>query len=767
MVYRSFGLENLDKIFFEFRHVSKGKWVKTECENIITFDIETSNGYMDPKTRVAIGYDHEKYKTDEGKKFYKNSIKCSLMYIWQAAVESYGTDDIYVFMGRTWESYVRFMERLSLMMTLISNRIAPGVPLDQVDLKKLKKVASNCNPVDFHIYIHNMQFEFQHLRNIWDKEFAKRNAVFARTMRRPMKASVKILKNKCILHDSYVLVQKSLNKWCKDSHLPVAKLEEGEDYYLPVRTPETPLIEDELKYSENDVVSMVYGIREYREKYKILSDVPMTQTGEIRRTCISKIGVADTAWSLQCYDVTNNYTFEKLQDLTELFAGGWTHANAWHAGKVLHNIRCFDFTSSYPAVMCTRKFPVGEFIETTAQDIDNIRNITNFMKRDYTYYVEVEFHNVFTKTRNTFWSRSKTKEVVNDVCDNGKIVSAEKVVSVMTDLDFERFLEVYRVENVMIKRAYKAKSDYLPTSMIQVILDYYKYKTSLKNVAGMESLYNESKQFINSIYGCAVTKIIVDEIIYNKNGWAKHLADEYTFNEAIEQILKKAQWTTYQIGCWITAWARHNLWDAIFAMDKKVVYCDTDSVKGMFTDDDMKWFDDYNESIWKLCEEVAKERNIDIELFRPKTKDGATKEIGFFDREDDCIEFKTLGAKRYCYKVWDEKNNEFVVKTTIAGLPKKSGPEKVKSVNDFVDGIEWDPQSSHKLSSTYNDNQGTVEWIDRDGNHYISKDKYGLCLTPEEFRLEVDSDYKTLIGILTAATNQTLDCPSEILKKWY
>ena len=303
--------------------------------------------------------------------------------------------------------------------------------------------------------------------------------------------------------------------------------------------------------------------------------------------------------------------------------------------------------------------------------------------------------------------------------------------------------------------------------MIKVILDYYKYKTSLKNVDGMESLYNESKQFINSIYGCAVTKLIVDEIIYNKTGWDKDSANEYTFNKAIEQILKKAQWTTYQIGCWITAWARHNLWDAIYAMDKKVVYCDTDSVKGMFTDDDMKWFDAYNESIWKLCEEVAKERHLDIELFRPKTKDGATKEIGFFDREDDCVEFKTLGAKRYCYKVWDADKNKYVVKTTIAGLPKKAGPEKVKSVNDFVDGLKWDPQSSHKLSSTYNDNQGTVEWIDRDGNHYISKDKYGLCLTPEEFRLEVDSDYKTLIGILTAATNQTLDCPSQKLKKWY
>ena len=39
------------------------------------------------------------------------------------------------------------------------------------------------------------------------------------------------------------------------------------------------------------------------------------------------------------------------------------------------------------------------------------------------------------------------------------------------------------------------------------------------------------------------------------------------------------------IGVWTTSAARYNLWTAIIKLDERVIYCDTDSIKGVFTDD--------------------------------------------------------------------------------------------------------------------------------------------------------------------------------------
>lgn len=743
--------DDLKKISYLFSNYKKGKSKYRECQNIITFDIETSNGWTNGFN--TIGFDHRlaAIKDDNGKTEYDKRTAVSVMYVWQCAIESPG--EINVFMGRTWEEFKLFFDKLVRNILLASAGLRPDIYNDNLITFAKKKIPN----LEMHIYIHNLGFEFQHLRNVFEDEFKKYSqSVFARSMRKPMKSKIRYCGCNVIFNDTLCLTHTSLENWTKS--LAVKKLKEvvDDDYYNVIRTPETKLTNDEINYSVNDVVSMVYGMMEYRKKYTHLHEIPMTQTGEVRRVCFKEIARANMEWAAKCVEITNKTSFDFYLELRKAFLGGWTHANCKFANKKLENLRCFDFTSSYPAVMCSRTFPTDEFIKCDVTELDAL-NKQPLDNMQYHYLVDVSFYGVKSKTWNTFWSSSKTEELDGEEKDNGKIVCCKMMRTTMTDLDYRRFVEVYSTDKIEIHNLWKAKAGYLPKEFVEVILKYFGNKTTLKGIDGREEDYTIAKQFVNGIYGDCVKKII-DDVIAFTDGWTKTAATVSDYKKIVENAKAEKTYTTYQIGVWVTAWARHNLWDAIIKFDDKVVYCDTDSVKGMFDDDDMKWFEEYNKQIDKYSQKVAAYHNMDPKLWKPLKPNGKPSELGYFDRDPDCVEFKTLGAKRYCYKTADGK-----LHTTIAGLSKAVGEELFKSVDDFKYDVYIPTSKSKKLITKYNDNQSIVEWVDRDGNKYCSIDRYGICLEPTTFEMSAE-DYKVFLEMLNdGQLNDYFDTP-EILR---
>lgn len=744
------------KWHFNFDVITRGKKTLPDCQSIFCFDIETSNGYVKNGVVEPFDYNKAEVKDSVNSFYYDTATPVSLMYVWQCAVEHDNTID--VVMGRTYDEFKQFLLELTDTITLQAYKWNTTSLVEPMRTNVLNKCRKHGH-VGMHIYIHNLGFEFQHLRNLFEAEFSRSDkAVFARSPRKPMKVSFGFNYTNLTFHDTLSLTQKSLDNWCKDANLPVKKLT-GTFNYNIIRTPNTELTPTEIDYCVNDVVSMVYGVQQYRNKYITLANIPMTQTGEVRRTCIDKIARVDGNWSKLCTQVTNAMGFNEYARLSQCFLGGWTHANAFYTDRLLHNLRCFDFRSSYPGVMVSRKFPVTSFQPCTEADIKAYEQ-KDINDRDYLYYVLVEFKNVVSNKFNTFWSTSKCVEIRNVVADNGRVKECDYLKCYMTDLDFDTFRKVYDYDECNILEAYSSKASYLPTAFINVILEYYKGKTALKGT-GRTSEYNESKQFINSLYGVCVTKIITDNVTFH-NGWEKTEATMLDFIETVTNMLKKEQFYTYQIGVWVTAWARHNLWDAIQHLDFKTVYCDTDSIKGLFDDNDLKWFDDYNKGVWDQCMKCAKARGINPDLYRPKTPKGVTKEIGWFDREHDCIEFKTLGAKRYVDLVWDKDLQQNVVETTIAGLPKSSGTQLIHSVDDFNADLKWNCKISKKLISCYNENQPMLDWVDYNGDKYTSIDRYGLNLMPTSFELGVSDDYRLLYELLQGYDNDMFDTPKII-----
>lgn len=779
MHFRSFNYDDVKKIEWRFTKAVKGN-VST-LQNIITFDIETSNGYRLPDGKI-IGIDIHKYVKDEKyAEMIDNAEEESLLYIWQCSVESFD-GHIYTFFGRKWDDYYDFLLALSSEIRRAEVFGGTGVNANPNDYMVAAAVKRNVKTFTF---IHNLGFEFQHLLNLFDNDFTKRyrsqktKPVFARTSRSPMKAYINFNKVKIEYRDTLCLVGKKLDTWCKDENLPVKKLTALPDrYYDEIRTPETPLKPLEMDYSEQDVVSMVYGVRKYRDKYETLENIPLTKTGEVRRDVRKAVCDVDKAWSKLCVNIMQNYTFKEYDNLLKLFVGGWTHASALNSGIKFEsstygmNIRCFDLSSSYPASLTMFKYPVSNFNKVDVKDFHKYSSM-DVITSDYRWYAEIKLKNMNSKIINTFWSLSKTVDISGYEVDNGKVSHADSVTIMLTDVDWWIFQQAYEWDSIEVLELHVATAGYLSKELILKILDYFRGKQMLKGVKGSESKYASSKAGANSIYGVAAQKLCTDSISFdldhddNTAKWESHDVGEMDFYEEIKSLKPEKIFLAYQHAPWVTAWSRFRLFRAILKFDSDIFYCDTDSCKGTFDDDALKWFADENAWVAEMQHNVATTLGFDPELYNPKNPNKPNKDLrlGIWDREDDCIEFCTYGAKRYVYRTEDGEMH-----VTIAGLPKKAGIDKIHSLKDFYVGMVWNAEESGKLIACYNDNQTPGIWIDRDGNTYnpsvkeSAYPKYGLCLKPTSFKLTQAEEYQDFLSVYQYGTRsmETMDLVDDL-----
>lgn len=607
-----------------------------------------------------------------------------------------------------------------------------------------------------------------------------RQKVFAREARKPMKVTLDIGKNRVVeMRDSLVLTQMSLKNWCETCKLPVSKCDPID--YLKVRTPITPITSEEQQYLINDVVSMVYGINEYKEKYGFIEEIPLTQTGEVRNPVCSNLWETNKDWCKEQYDIMQKYDFEFFKKLTHLFQGGYTHANAKFVGCVVSYIneklkekeynrkarrkiirvysksliKAFDISSSYPTSMTTFKFPVHEFEKCDPSEFWVLEK-QNVEDPKYRWFALIRVYGdvmpVSSKLNNSYWSSSKVEEEfdLEPVVDNGRIreIGGRGMTIWATDLDWDTFKQAYDYDNVEVLELYKSEADYLPKELILQILNYFGEKTTLKrdddDPLFDKVRYRIAKQFINCLYGLFCLKIAtsvfsfeeLDEEKNNKEGWNKTPCDDENGQDILDESLGRMKPETtfgsYQLGIWVSSISRWRLWQWIIHFDERCLYNDTDSIKIVdFTDEDAKWVEEQNQHIADLETKVAHTLGFDEKLYCPKTIEGIEQRLGVFSQECDIVRFRTWGAKRYAMEL---SNGKF--KTTIAGLPKKAGTGKLTSVDDFEYDAFWNTKESMKNTVTYNDNQPYVTVTDYNGVEYESTDLYGSPIVPTTFCLD-------------------------------
>lgn len=622
--------------------------------------------------------------------FKENDEKKCIMYIWQFAIKN----DVII--GRTWNDFAKLIQILKNIL----------------DLNEKRKII---------VYIHNLSYEFQFMY----KRFFITD-IFADSERKPIKVEI----DKCIiLKCSYRLSGYNLATLAKNLKKPLKKMSGDLDYSL-IRNSQTVLSETELNYCIQDVLIVTEYINELIIEYGDICNIPLTQTGKIRRLtrthCMKNKEYKNFIRNL-------TLTKDEFYLLKNAFCGGFTHANAFYINQVMKNVSSFDFTSSYPTVMIAEKFPMSKGKQIKIESIEQIKKLSE----KYNLVFDVELFHVKPKILyENILSFSKCRDVVKPLINNGRIVSCETLKTTFTETDFFSFCRFYDFDFISFGLCYIYKSDYLPKEIIEMILKLYRDKTELKGVKGKETEYLHSKELLNSLYGMTVTSIIHDTYTIKNKEWI-------TENSDIQDEIKKYnedknRFLFFAWGVWVTTYARRNLYTAILECGSDYIYSDTDSVKILNAANHQEYFKKYNEWIVKRLETTLKHYNMK-ETIKPKTIKGIEKPLGVWDYEGIYHKFKTLGAKRYLI----EKDDD--IEITIAGLSKKDGKQYIENQEnpfEFFDNFMYiPPEKSGKKTHTYIDSEISGLITDYQGNTDIYNEKSFVHLENCGFDLSLTQNF--------------------------
>lgn len=663
---------------------------------------------------LPCGFDIEttSYKVDD--------VKTAFMYVWMFGID-HGKG---VYYGRTWEEFLEVCEELQTRFNLSEN-------------KRLV------------VYVHNLGYEFQFMRKYFNWVDG---GLFAVDERKPIKC---LCDYGIEFRDSYILSGFSLENTAKNlAKYKVKKLVGDLDYSL-IRTHETKLTDAEMAYCENDIIIITAYIAEQIELYGDVTKIPMTNTGRVRNF------VRDN-----CYYTNKNHRksskskyikYRKIMDdltidtetyiqLKRSFMGGFTHANANYSNVVLENVSSVDFTSSYPAVMISEKFPMSRFKPCEFSSMEHFETCC----ARFALVFEAKFTNIRAKiNQENYLSESKCVTLIKPVLNNGRVNSAAELTTIITEVDYDIMKNCYEWDDIAVSNGKFAHKNYLPKSIIESILKLYQDKTVLKDVEGSEVEYLLSKGMLNSIYGMCVTDIVKDKAVYNDE-WG---FEKVNVEEEIENYNNsRKRFLYYAWGIWVTAYARRNLWTGILAVGDDYIYSDTDSLKVLNYDNHKPYIEWFNKQIVDKMVTMCEYYNLDQSLLAPKTKDGKIKMMGVWDFEGTYKKFKTLGAKRYLILDRDK------LKLTVAGLSKQNGIKHMLEIaggdidgvfDMFNDNLYIPAEKTGKMTHTYIDNELKFKVTDYQGAESTVNPLSGVHLENCDFTLSITEQYNEFLRQLS------------------
>ena len=585
-------------------------------------------------------------------------------------------------------------------------------------------------------YVHNLPYEFQFMR-----DFMHIDDVFAVKPRKVVKCFSNGIEYRC----SYKLTNMGLARFTASiPDLEHGKLS-GEDFdYTIFRTPQTPLQPSELDYIFNDVAGL-YEALDYtikNDKYN-LATIPNTSTGFVRDELRHEMGVNPENRRLFLKTRLNQLTYGLLRTARR---GGNTHCNPVWSDEIIPDMTSMDMSSAYPAVMVECKFPMTPFIP-----IKDPSKFEDFVD-DYACILDLTFTNIQVKNLDTipyiakahvsgFPKFKKGEKEIKDTwektefaSDNGRVLKASTLSMVITDIDYKIIKDTYTWDGEPECRVCMCSQyDYLPLELRNTILKQYYDKTTLKDKDPY--LYMKQKNKFNANFGCMLTDICQDDVVYNEGSMIPFEYKKQTsFQEQLDRYYSsRNSFLSYQHGVWVTAHCRARLQKAIKALGNDMVYCDTDSVKFLDSSGSRQIFEELNDEIREEIYECGLDCSVEYK--------GRVYTLGLWEPDGDYKLFKSMGAKKYCYV---DQNNEFHI--TVAGLSKSKARdylETIGGIDAFNVGTLVPAKYSGRTTAKYNDYDG-VRMLRLDDGEIISVGS-NMVIEDTTYKFTFTEEYEDLL----------------------
>lgn len=644
-----------------------------------------------------------------------DNVKTGFMYIWM-----FGINGVCIY-GRTWDSFKDLTDKLE----------------KEFELNYTRRLVC---------YVHNLPFDFQFMNKYYEW-----SEVFCINTRSPIYA---ITRSGVEYRCSYALTGVRLEKMGEDLVTHKCNKLVGDLDYNKVRHHNTVITEKELGYCLNDIRVIMCKIQECIEIEGDVTKIPLTKTGYVRRD-VRRAVMKDKKTFNKIQDL--KLTEEELEMWEKAFQGGFTHTNAYKSGITQEDVVSYDFTSSYPTVMISEKYPMSNGTKIDCSKL-TYEEFCEYI-RTYSCVMEIVMTNVKLKDGmgDAPISRSKCLmldrdeddivDVEENVFDNGRIRKAIKICTTISEQNFLIYRKFYSFEYKIVKM-YIYKKDYLPKPFIECVLSYYNNKTMLKDVEGKEVDYQLAKALLNAIFGMMVMAIERPVFPYeNGVGWNEEYMRERS--ESLEEYNNnRNRFTWFPWGVYITDYARVNLFTGIYECGKQdYIYSDTDSIKILNAKDHEDYILTYNRMITDKLEACLDHYGIDKSLICPKTIEGVEKPLGVWDFDGHYTRFKALRAK--CYLV-EKDNGE--LKTTIAGVAKKAGAKYLSKKENPFDAFDFGmcipADETGKKTHIYNDDELQFECTDYNGITTTVTTKGGIYLENAKFELSENDDYEKLLAKL-------------------
>lgn len=645
--------------------------------------------------------------------------KYAFMYVWAIDINDK------TIVGRTWEEFV-------YVCNYISNHF---------NLSGIKRRAI--------IYVHNLSYDFQFFRKWlhWIK-------VFSLAKRKPLYALTDTgLEFRC----SYRLSGYSLDKI--GEQVGIEKLKNDYNYNL-VRHSRTYLTPKEINYLIHDVkIVSEYIRRKICEEGDNISEIPLTKTGYVRRYVRNNTLRGSNRSFYKNAISSLTLTPEEYVMAKKAFAGGFTHASILHAGDEVRNAKSKDFSSSYPSVLIAEKFPMTKGKRITSISEHDFENLMFNPNKCTICSIEItDVQQIFPAE--SYISQSRCRAFEDMVTNNGRVVSATRLITDITNLDYQIMKKVYKFKVSRIGHLFVYDAYYLPTSFIKCILHFYEAKTTLKGIPEKLIEYMNGKENLNALFGMCVTDIVRELIQYeDKGGWVdsekrtEEQFREFVSSQVDKENNKKSRFLFYLWGVFCTAYARRNLWSGIFELKADYVYSDTDSVKYINPSSHEEYFSSYNKHITQKLKDALNYHKLPESLLHPRNIEGEEKPLGIWEDDGEYERFKAIRAKAYMYyshgeymmtvaglKKYDPKNpNKYDPETNPNG--DKTAIDYLKTLGDPIEefhiGMEIPPEYTGKLTHTFIDDSFSISVEDHLGNVAQVFERSCIHLEPAEYHMNL------------------------------